>query len=156
LAEDPEGRHQCADRDHQGGEEMQPRPDPFEAEQHDAQKACLQEERGQHLIAHQRADHRADLVRKCRPVGAELVGHHDARHHAHAEHHRKNLQPVVEQVDEDFAPRRQPEPLQHRKVARKSDREGRKNDVKRHREGELRPGQPHGIPALEHRGHPSL
>src|ERR1700722_9862690 len=44
----------------------------------------------------------------------------------------------------------------HGQIARKSDREGGKHDVKRHREGELRPGENYRIPALEHCGHPSL
>jgi hypothetical protein len=59
--------------------------DALHAEQHDAEEAGLEEEGGQHLVAHQRADDRAGLVGEGRPVGAELVGHHDARHDAHAE-----------------------------------------------------------------------
>ena len=153
--QDPERRDQRAHGDHQGGEKMQPVADPFQAEQHDPEKARLEKEGGQHLIGHQGADHGAGLVGKRRPVGAELVGHHDARHHAHAERDREDLQPVIEQVDEYLAPGPQPERFQHREVTGKPDREGRKYDVERHREGELRPRQHHGIPALEHRHHPS-
>ena len=152
--QDPERRDQRADRHHQRREEMQPVADALEAEQHDAEKARLEEERGQHLIGHQRADHRAGLVGEYRPVGAELVGHHDARHHAHAEGDREDLQPVIEQIDEDLAPGPQPQRLQHREIAGEPDREGGKHDVKRHREGELRPRQYYGIPAFEHRHHP--
>ena len=153
--ENPERRDQRSGRDHQGGEEVQPVTDPLQPEQHHAEKAGLEEERGQHLISHQRPDHRARLVRECRPVGAKLVGHHNARHHAHAERDGEDLQPIVEQVEEDFAPGPQPQRFEHREVACKPDREGGKHDVKRHRECELRAGQYHGIPALEHRRHPS-
>ena len=153
--ENPERRDQRADGDHRGREEMQSVADPLQAEQHHAEETRFEEERGQHLIGHQRADHRAGLVGKCRPVGAELVGHHDAGHHAHAEGDGEDLQPIIEQVDEDLASGPQPERFQHREIAGKPDREGRKHDVKRHRECELRPGQHHGIPALEHRRHPS-
>jgi hypothetical protein len=134
---------------------MQLVADALEAEQHDAEKARLEEERGQYLIGHQRADHRTCFVREGRPVGAELVGHHDARHHAHAEGDGKDLQPVIEQVDEDLAPGPQPKPFKHREIAGEPDREGREYDVERHRESELRPGQYDRIPALEHRTHPS-
>jgi hypothetical protein len=129
--------------------------DPLQTEQHDAEKPRLEEEGGEHLVGHQGTDDRAGLVGKRRPVGAELVGHHDARDHAHAERDREDLQPVIEQVDEDFAPGPQPERLQHCEIAGKPDREGGKHDMKRHRERELRPRQYHGIPALEHRHHPS-
>src|SRR6266542_2309382 len=63
----------------------------LEAEQHDAEEAGLEEERSQYFIGHQRADHRTRFVGEGRPVGAELVGHHDARHHAHAERDGKDL-----------------------------------------------------------------
>ena len=152
--QNPERRDQRADGDHQRREEMQLRPDPLQAEQHDAEKTRLEEKCRQHLIGHQRADHRAGLVGKCRPVGAELVGHHDARYHAHAERNGEDLQPVIEQVDEDVPAGPEPEGFEHRQVARKSDREGREHDVERHREGELRAGQKDRIPTFEHRHHP--
>ena len=134
---------------------MQLVADAFEAEQHHAEEARFEEERGQHLIGHQRPDHRAGLVGKGRPVGAELVGHHDARHHAHAEGDGKDFQPVIEQVDEDLAPGPEPQRFEHRQIAGEPDREGGKHDVERHRESELRPGQYDRIPAFEHRHHPS-
>ncbi len=43
---------------------MQPRSHPLAAEQHDAEEAGLEEERRQHLIAHQRANDGAGLVAK--------------------------------------------------------------------------------------------
>ena len=113
--ENPERGNQRADGDHQGREEMQSVADPLQAEQHDAEKTRLEEECGEHLIGHQRADNGTGLVGKCRPVGAELVGHHDAGHDAHAEGDGENLQPVIEQVDEDLAPGPQPERLQARR-----------------------------------------
>ncbi len=153
--EDPECGNQRAGRDHQGREEMQPVADPLQPEQHHAEKTRFEEERGEHLVGHQRADHGARSVRKRRPVGAELIRHHDARHHAHAERDGEDLQPIIEQIDEDLASGPQPERFEHREIAGKSDRERRKHDVKRHRERELRPRQYHGIPGLEHDSHPS-
>ena len=57
---------------------MQPLADLLHAEQHDAEEPRLQEEGGQHLISHERADHRPGAIGEDRPVGAELVGHDDA------------------------------------------------------------------------------
>jgi len=88
--QNPERRDQRADRHHQRGEEMQPMPDAFEAEQHDAEKARLEEERGQNLVAIS-GPITGRPCRKRRPVGAELVGPSDARHHAHAEGDRKDF-----------------------------------------------------------------
>ena len=48
------------------------------AEQHHAEKARLQKECGQHLIAEQRAGDIADALHVARPVGAELKTHGDA------------------------------------------------------------------------------
>src|SRR3546814_5234556 len=63
---DPGRRDERAKRDHAGGEEVQPLADLGNAEQHHAQKPGLQEEGGEHLIGHQRPDHRARLVREHR------------------------------------------------------------------------------------------
>ena len=101
--QDPERRDQCADGDHEGRDEMQLVADTVEPEQHDAEKARFKKEGGQHLVSHQRADDRSGLVREHRPVGAELVGHHDAGDDAHAEGDSENLQPVVKKVDENFS-----------------------------------------------------
>ncbi len=101
--ENPERGNQRADGHHQRGEEMQPVADAFEAEQHDAEKSRFEKECGQHLIGHQRADDRPGLVGEHRPVGAELVRHHDARDDAHAEGDGEDLQPVIEEIDEDLA-----------------------------------------------------
>ena len=71
----------------------------FDAEEHDPEKARLEEEGGQHLVAHQRADHRSGLVGEDAPVGAELVGEHDAGDDAHAEGERERLHPDAEEPD---------------------------------------------------------
>ena len=153
--ENPEGGNQRADCDHQGCEEMQLVTDPLKAEEHYAEEPGFEEKCGEYLIGHQRADNGTGPVGERGPVGAELVGHHDARHHAHAERDGKDLQPIIEQVDEDFASGPQPQGFEHCEKTRKSDREGGKHDVKRHRECELCPGQHYGIQALEHCRHPS-
>ena len=132
-------------RDERGGGDVHPVRHAVHAEEHHAEERRLEEERRQHLVGHQRPDHRTGLVGEHRPVGAELVGHDDARHHAHAERDREQLLPVVEQVEEDAAARRQPEPLEHGQVTGEADRNRWKNDMEAHREGELQPGQRQGV-----------
>ena len=153
--EDPECRDQRAHRDHQGGEEMQLGADALEAEQHYAEEAGFEEERGEHLIGHQGADHRSDLVGIDRPVGAELIGHHDAGHDAHRKGDGEDLEPVIEDVEIAVAAGPQPQRLEHRKVGGKPDREGGEDDVEGDREGELRARQLHRI-QTEHPHRPSL
>ena len=101
--ENPERGNQRADGDHQGREEMQLVADALQPEQHYAEESRLEKECGEHFIGHQRADHGAGLVGEHRPVGAELIRHHDAGNDAHAEGDGENLQPVIEEIDEDFA-----------------------------------------------------
>jgi len=62
-------------------------------EEHDSEEAGFQEEGGQHLVAHERADDRSDLIGEDAPVGAELVGEHDAGDDAHPEGEGKCLYP---------------------------------------------------------------
>src|SRR3546814_9049087 len=73
---------------------MQPQPHPLPAEQHDAKKAGLKEEGGEDFVGQQWPGNAAREIRKIAPVGAELVGHDQARDHAHAEIDGKNLDPV--------------------------------------------------------------
>ena len=143
--EDPERRHEGAGGDHQRGEEVQPRPDPVEPEQHDAEEAGLEEEGREHLVAHERPEHRADLVGEHAPVGAELVAHDDAGNDAHAEGDGEDLLPVIEQVEEQRAPGPQPQALEHGEVARQPDREGREDDVEADGERELDARQQHRV-----------
>jgi hypothetical protein len=152
--ENPECRDQRADGDHHCREEVQPVADALEAEQHDAEEAGLKEKRRQHLIGHQRADDRAGFVGEHGPVGAELVRHHDAGHDAHAEGDGKNLQPVIEQVDEDLTAGPQPQRFEDGEIAGKPDGEGRKHDVKAHRERKLQARQRDCVETVEHRGPP--
>ena len=139
--DDPGGRDQRADRDHRDGEHVQPVADALAAEQRDAEEAGLEEEGGQHLVAHQRADHRAGLVGEAGPVGAELVAHHDARDDAHAEDDGEHRLPVVEELQVRRVALPQPQRVEHREVAREPDREGREDEVERDRERELDAGQ---------------
>ena len=97
--QDPESGHEGPHRDHQRGGEMELLADAVHAEQHDAEEPGLEEEGGQDLIGHQRADDGAGNVGEDRPVGAELGAHHDARDDAHGEGDGKDLQPVFEQVE---------------------------------------------------------
>ena len=126
------------------------------AEQHHAQEAGFEEEGGQHLVGHQRADDRAGLVGEHRPVGAELVGHDDARDHAHGEHQREDLDPVAEQVHVVGAPGLQPQAFEHRQVAGQADRDGGKQEVKAHRERKLDARQQKCVGQVEHQGNPCI
>ena len=137
----PEGRHERAEADHQGGKEVQAAADAVHAEQHDAEKSRLQEKRGHHLVAHQRPEHRPDLVGKYAPVGAELVAHDEAGHDAHAEGDGEDLDPEIEDALVEVVTRDQPETFEHGEVAREPNREGRKDDVGRDSECELETGE---------------
>ena len=123
------------------GGEVQAAADLVHAEQHDAQEPGLEEEGRQHLVGHQRADDGPRPVGEHRPVGAELVGHDQARDHAHAEGDREDLQPVFEQVEIDRPAGPQPQPFEDGEIAREPDREGRKDEMERDGEGELQAGQ---------------
>ena len=77
--QDPEGGYSGADGDHQRRGEVQLLPYLVHAEQHHTEETRLEEEGGQHLIRHERPG----TIREKRPVGAELIGHHNAGNDAH-------------------------------------------------------------------------
>ena len=116
-----------------------------EAEQQDAEEGRLEEERGQHLVADQRADDVADHDREAAPVGAELVAQHDAGHDAHRERHREDPGPEPHDPVIALLAGAQPKHPERRDIGRQPDREGRKNDVERDGEGELQARQQDGI-----------
>ena len=152
--QDPEGRAERAQRDDRGRGHVQPLAHLLAPEEHDPEEPGLEEEGRQHLIGHQRADHRPGLVGKHRPVGAELVGHHDARHHAHAEGDGKDLLPVLEQRQIGAVAGPQPLRVEHGEIACQTDGEGRKDDVKRDGKGELYARQHLGGERVEHERFP--
>ncbi len=78
---------------------MQALADLRHSEKHDPEEAGFEEECGQHLVGHERADDRSDPLRIHRPVRAELVGHHDAGDHPHAEGHREDFHPILEEIE---------------------------------------------------------
>ena len=137
----PEGREQRAARDEAGRQEVQAGAHPLHPEQHHPEEARLQEEGGQHLIAEQRPEHGSGLVREDRPVGAELVAHHQPRHDAHGEGYGEDLQPVAVGVEIDWLVGGEPEGFQHREIARQPDGESREQEVPDDREGELTAGE---------------
>ena len=104
-------------------------------------KPASRKKADEHLVAHQRAEHRAGLVGEHAPVGAELVAHDDAGHDAHAEADGEDLLPVVEEIEEDGAAGPEPQRLQHGEIAGEPDGEGREDDVEGDGEGELDAGQ---------------
>jgi hypothetical protein len=102
--ENPKSRSCSADSDRNGGENMQPARHPVAAEQQDAEESRFQEKRGQNFVADQRADGVAGDEGKAAPVGAELIGQHDAGHHAHGERHGEDARPEAGDVAINVAP----------------------------------------------------
>ena len=139
--ENPEGGRKRAERDHQGREEMEAGPDPLPTEQDDAEKARLEEEGGQHLVAHQGPEDGTGLVGKDAPVRAELVAHHHTRNDAHAEGDGEDALPVVEQLQVDAVAGPQRQEIQRRQIARQPDRKSGVDNVEADREGELESGE---------------
>ena len=150
--ENPERRDRGAEGDDRRRERGEPWRHPVPAEQQHAEEGRLEEERGQHLVADRRADDVAGDDREAAPVGAELVGQHDARHDAHAERHREDLGPEARELLVAVRAAAQPHRQQRRNVGREPDGEAREDDVKRDRERELKAGEEDGIEV--HRMHP--
>ena len=139
--EDPCRRDERTDCHCQRRHEVQAGTDTITSEQHDAEEASLKEERRKHLVCEQRPRHPAGKTREIAPVGAELVGHHQARDHPHAKRHRKHLDPELVEIDVHLALGAQPQCLEHSEVACQPDGQGRKDDVKRNGEPELDSGE---------------
>ena len=116
---------------------MQAGANPFAAKQHHTQKTGLKEKRRQDLVAEQRPQHRAGLVRKDRPVGAKLVGHDNAGYHAHAKDNGEYGLPVVEYPQIHFVPGHEVQAVQNRQIACQPDGECRKRNMRGDREREL-------------------
>jgi hypothetical protein len=145
------GRRDCsADGDHGAGEHVQALPDLFASEQHDAEETGFQEERGQHLVSHEGADDRPGAVREDGPIGAELIGHGNARHHAHGEDDGEDLYPETEEVQVHSVPCAQPQAVEHGEVTRQTDGQGGKYEMKGHGERELKPRQSDRIEGFQH------
>ena len=144
--EDPERAEQaCRRRRRRSRRNAAPLPTFFMPNSMIAEKAGLQEERRQHLVAHQRTHDGPGELGELRPVGAELVRHHEAAHDAHAKHEAEALYPELEQVEVNLLLGAQPQPLEHRQVAGEADRERRQHDMESDGEGELQPRQEHRI-----------
>ena len=139
--QDPERRHRGADRDNRRRQHVEPGWHAVEAEQQHAEESRLQEERRQHFVAEQRPEHVAGDDREAAPIGAELVGQHDARHHAHRERDREDLGPESHQPLVALVAGAQPDRAERGDIGRQADGEARENDVKDDGEGELQTGQ---------------
>jgi hypothetical protein len=145
LARIQKRRRHGAERDHAAGEQVEPRRDPAAPEHDDPEEGRLQEERRDRLVAEQRPQDRAAPLGQHAPVGAELERHHDARDDTHAERHREHLEPEVEQPPVHWVAGRQRHALDGREPGGQSDRECRKDDVKRDDERELDPRQQYDV-----------
>ena len=111
--QDPCGRGQRAQCHECCGEHMQPIADPLTAKEHDAKETGFKKEGRKHLIGHERPDDRPCLIRKHRPVCADLVGHDDARDDPHAKGHGKDLLPVVKELQIGLFSFPKPERVEH-------------------------------------------
>jgi len=84
-----------------------------------------------------RADHAGQYL----PIRAELKGHDDAGNYPHPERHAEDLQPELEHHAIGWASGRHVQGFEDGQPRRQPDRERRKNNVERDREGELQPRQ---------------
>jgi hypothetical protein len=139
--ENPEGRDQGADRDHQGGAEVGAWTHALPAEQHDAEEARFEEERGHHFVHQQRSGDRSGETGKARPVGAELIAHHDAGDDAHTEGDCEDLRPEQAKIFVVRLAGFQPAPFKDGDEAGEADAERRKNNVERNGERKLNAGE---------------
>ena len=83
--DDPEGRKERPEGDHQRRDEMGPGRHQLASEQQHAEESRLQEESGQPLVGQQRPDNVGGGVGVTAPVRADLERHDDPRNDAHAE-----------------------------------------------------------------------
>jgi hypothetical protein len=143
--EDPKRRDRSAGGHEDRRHGVQPRWHALPAEQHDAEERRLQEERHQHFVADHRTDEIADDHRETAPVGAELVGQHQAGHNAHGERHGKDLGPEPRQPQQVVLAGHHPAHQQGRDEGGRADGEAWKNDVKRNGECELQASKQFGI-----------
>jgi hypothetical protein len=114
-------------------------------EQHHSQETRFEEERGHHLVAHQRSENGSGLIRKHAPVGTELIAHHNARHDPHAKRDCEDFFPIVEKSEIDLFASPEVQTIQYGHVTRQTNREGWKNNMKTDRERKLDPGKRQSI-----------
>ncbi|OBX36561.1 hypothetical protein A8U91_00904 [Halomonas elongata] len=88
---DPECRNEGPHRHHDGSEQVNSLWHLVASEQQHAEEGRLEEEGRDHLVAEQGSKEVRGSKGEVAPVGAELEGHDDARHHTHREDHRKDL-----------------------------------------------------------------
>ncbi len=143
--ENPERRQQRAERDERRRQRVRPLRHAPAAEQQHAEERRFEEERGQHLVRHEAADHVRRRRDEAAPVRAELERHHDPRHHAHPERHREDPQPERGKTPVDVAARRPRERLERRDVAREPHGERGQQDVQRDDPRELKARQEQGV-----------
>ena len=124
---------------------MQPAWHAVPAEQHDAKESCFEEKGRHHFVADERRDDITGDFGEPAPIGAELVGHGDAGNDTHAEGHGEHLGPEAGQLVIAVFASLQPDTFKRCDPGRQADGEGRKDDVKRDREGKLDTREQDGI-----------
>ena len=135
--ENPERRNEGAQCDHTGREQMHSLRDPIASEQQHPEERRLQEKRSDHLVAENRPEKVGRRIGIVAPVGTELEGHDDTRHHPHAKHHREHLHPESGQALPYRIPGFEEEYFQKGNKGRQTDGKYRKDRVKRHHKRKL-------------------
>src|SRR6202041_3277458 len=138
------------------GEKVQACTNALPAEQHDAEETGFEEKRRQDLVGEQRSVDRAGDPGEAGPVGAELVGHHDAGDDAHAETDCENLRPEVKEFAINQLARSQPQALEHGEITREPDADRGEDDMGRNRERELQPREYQDVTRLGNQTCPPL
>ena len=137
VGENPERGEHRSKRHHAAGKEIEARRNPVAAQQHHAEKRRLEHEGGKGLVSQQRPLNRPGPLGQHAPVGAELEGHDDPRDHAHAERHRKDLEPEVEDSAIERIAGEKPHAFDRRQPRRQAHGESREDDVEADDEREL-------------------
>ena len=134
---DPEGGKAGAQCHHPTREQIEPHWNPATPEKHYPEKRRLECERSKTLIAEERPLDRAGLQGELTPVRAELEGHDNPGDDAKPEGYSEYLEPKIKKSAVEWPPRPKLQTFEECQPSCEPDREGWKNDVKRHGEREL-------------------
>ena len=138
--QNPERGDEGAQRHHARRKQMHARWHLVAAEQQHAEEGGLEEERRHHLVTEHRPDEVGRRVGEVAPVGAELEGHDNARHHPHREGHAEYLDPELGKTCPRGIARSEGKQLEEGDEGRQAYGEYRKNGVKAHHKSKLQAG----------------
>src|SRR2546425_5795268 len=126
-----------AEKNHESGEPVPPRPEPLFAEQEESQKRGRQEKREDALHRQRLPDHSAGSAGELRPVGAELKFQGNACHHAEGKIDAEDSGPESRRAVVMLVPGAQRQSLEDNQKQREPHGELRKEIVKSNSEGEM-------------------